>query len=63
MQVQVDKGGKRSNVTKLNDGVAIKLDRPPSDGTYYVVDGGYYIQQFKRILIRHRSRPAKGTKK
>jgi len=63
-QVQVDKSGKKSNVTKLNDGVAIKVDRPPTDRTYYVVDGEYYIQQYKRILIRHcRTRPARGRKK
>ncbi len=64
MQVQVDKGGKWSNVTKLNDGAAIKLDRPPGDATYYIVDGEYYIQQYKRIFIRHRrTRPAGGTNK
>ena len=63
IQVQVDKSGKKSNVTKLNDGVVIKVDRRPTDQTFYVVDGEYYIQQFKRIFIRHRTRPAKGTKK
>ena len=64
MQVQVDTVGKRSNVTKLNDGAVIKVDRPPTDQTYYVVDGEYYIQQYKRIFIRHRrTRPARRTKK
>jgi hypothetical protein len=63
IQVQVDKSRKKSNVTKLNDGVAIKVDRPPTDQTYYVVDGEYYIQQYKRIFIRHRGRSARGTKK
>jgi hypothetical protein len=63
IQVQVDKSGKKSKVTKLNDGVAIKVDRPPTDQTYYVVDGEYYIQQYKRIFIRSRARPARGTKK
>ena len=62
MQLQVDNAAKRSNVTKLNDGVAIKVHRPPTDETYYVVDGKYYIQQYKRIFIRHR-RSAKGKKK
>ena len=62
MQIQVDRGGKRSHVSKLNDGVAIKLDGPPSNGTYYIVDGEYYIQQYKRIFIRHRRQPAEGTK-
>ena len=61
-QVQVSKSKKKSNVTKLNDGVAIKVDRPPIDKTYYVVDGEYYIQQYKRILIRRRARPARGRK-
>jgi len=60
MQVQVDKSGKKSDVTKLNDGVAIKVDRPPTDQTYYVVDGEYYIQQYKRIFIqRCRARSAR----
>jgi len=63
IQVQVDKTGKKSKVTKLNDGAAIKVIEPPTDQTYYVVDGEYYIQQFKRIFIRHRTRPAKRTKK
>ncbi len=64
MQVQVGKGGKRSNVSKLNDGAAIKLDRPPSDVTYYIVDGEYYIQQYKRVFIRHRrARPARKSTK
>jgi hypothetical protein len=62
MQVQVDKSGKKSNVTKLNDGVAIKVDRPPTDQTYYVVDGEHYIQQYKRIFIQRRSQGARGTK-
>jgi hypothetical protein len=41
-------------VTKLNDGVAIRVDRPPTDEIYYIVDGEYYIQQYKRIFIRRR---------
>ena len=63
IQIQVDKSGKKSNVTKLNDGVAVKVDRPPTDQTYYVVDGEYYIQQYKRIFIRRRTQRARGTKK
>jgi mRNA deadenylase 3'-5' endonuclease subunit Ccr4 len=63
-QVQVDKSGKKNKVTKLNDGVAIRVDRPPTDKTYYVVDGEYYIQRYKRIFIYHRrTRPAMGTTK
>jgi len=63
IQVQVDKSGRKSNVTKLNDGVAIRVDRPPTDQTYYVVDGEYYIQQYKRVFIRRRTRRARGGKK
>jgi hypothetical protein len=63
IQVQVDKSGKKSNVTKLNDGVAIKVDRPPTDQTCYIVDGEHYIQQYKRIFIRHRTQRARGTKR
>ncbi len=62
MQLQVDTTGKRSKVTKLNDGVAIKVDRPATNETFYVVNGKYYIQQYKRIFIRHR-RPAKRGRK
>ena len=63
IQVQIDKSGKKSSVTKLNDGVAIRLDRPPTDQTCYVVDGEHYIQQYKRIFIQRRTQRARGTKK
>jgi len=63
IQIQVDESGKKSKVTKLNDGAAIKVDRPPIDRTYYVVDGEHYIQEFKRIFIRHRAPTATGRKK
>ena len=53
-QIQVDKSGKRSNVSKLNDGTAIKVEMPPNDETYYIVNEEYYIQRFKRILIKHK---------
>ena len=51
-QVQVDRDGKRSNVSKLNDGPAIKVDAPPKNKTYYEVDGEYFVQLYARILIR-----------
>ena len=54
-QIQVDKSGAHSNVTKLNDGAAIKVDGPLTDTTYYIVDGGYYVQRYKRIFIRRRA--------
>jgi rRNA pseudouridine-1189 N-methylase Emg1 (Nep1/Mra1 family) len=51
-QTQVDKNGRKSNVTKLNDGAAIKVKVPPSDKTYYIVDGNYYVAIYPRILIK-----------
>lgn len=61
-QIQVDRDGKRSQVTKLNDGAAIKVDKPP-DETYYIVDNDLYIKSYCRLLIHHRARGAKGKKK
>ncbi len=63
-QIQVDKDGKRKVVGKLNDQPAIKVDRPPADQTYYIVDGEYYVALYQRILIRRRStRPPRKNKK
>ncbi len=53
-QIQVSANGKRSDVTKLNDGAAIKVSSPLKDKTYYIVDGNYYIQMYARVLIRHK---------
>jgi hypothetical protein len=53
-QIQVDKNGKRSTVTKLNDGPVIKVSSPPVGKTYYIVDDEYYIQAYARILIRNK---------
>jgi len=52
-QVQVDKNGKRSEVTKLNDGAVLEISEP-SGNTYYIVDGKLYIQLYSRVLIQHR---------
>lgn len=51
-QIQVDKAGKESKVTKLNDGATIKHDSVPNNETYYIVDNNYYTQVYPRILIR-----------
>jgi hypothetical protein len=51
-QIQIGKNGKESNVTKLNDGAALKVTVPPVDKTYYIVDGEYYIAVYPRILIK-----------
>ena len=51
-QKQVGASGTVSNVTKLNDGAVIKVDRRPTGKTYYVIDGEYYVQMYARLLIR-----------
>lgn len=53
-QIQVDKNGKESNVTKLNDGAVLQVPIPPEGKTYYKVDGKIYIQTYPRILIRRK---------
>lgn len=51
-QIQVDKNGKKSKVTKLNDGATIELHEVPTDTTYYIVNSKMYKQVYARILIR-----------
>jgi len=64
VQIQVDKRGKKSNVKKLNDVCALRVDHAPSSGTYYIVNGEYFVAPYKRLFIRHRrARSAKGRKK
>ena len=53
-QVQVDKNGKRSIVTKMNDGADIVIRNELFGKTYYIVDDVMYIQTYPRILIRPR---------
>ncbi|MFZ2360197.1 MAG: adenine-specific methyltransferase EcoRI family protein [Anaerolineae bacterium] len=63
-QIQVGTDGKRSEVTKLNDGAAIKVDKAPANETYYIVDGDLFIKSYCRLLIRHRRTLSPGgTKK
>lgn len=50
-QIQVDAHGKRSVVTKLNDGAALEVDDPKGQ-TYYEVDGKKFVQVYKRIFIK-----------
>ncbi len=52
-QIQVS-AGKRSEVTKLNDGATLKLAAPPTGQTYYEVGNAYYIQVYPRVLVKHR---------
>ncbi len=53
-QTQVGIDGRKSIVTKLNDGAAIKVDEPPQDKTYYIVGNEYFIQLYARILIKRK---------
>lgn len=54
-QIQVNKQGKRSQVTKLNDGAVIKVAAPPEGKTYYIVEDDFYIQTYPRLLIRNKN--------
>lgn len=51
-QVQVDKSGSRKEVSKLNDAPAIKVDKPPSNKTYYIVENEYFEATYVRVLIK-----------
>lgn len=55
-QIQIDKKGKQSSVTKLNDGATLKLSKPPYGTTYYMVGDEIYIQLYARLLIQKRGR-------
>lgn len=57
-QTQVSAKGARSQVTKLNDGPAMKVDLPPVDKTYYEVGAAKYMQLYARILIRRKGATA-----
>ncbi len=54
-QIQVSSNGKKSNVTKLNDGAALKLETPPHNQTYYIVENENFIQVYARVLIKHKN--------
>lgn len=51
-QIQVNKNGKSSFVTKLNDGAAIKIFTPPTNDTYYIVGDDIFTKEYVRILIK-----------
>ena len=51
-QTQVDKHGKKSRVTKLNDGATIELSEVPDGDTYYIVNDKMYQQVYARVLIK-----------
>ena len=51
-QIQHDKDGKMSRVSKLNDGPVIKVDKVPQGETYYTIGDSIYTQGYARIFIR-----------
>lgn len=53
-QIQVSANGRRSKVSKLNDGAVLKVAAPPTGKTYYEVNGEFFVQTYPRILIRRR---------
>ena len=53
-QIQHDKNGNVSKVTKLNDGSAIKVKEPPVGETYYEIGDNLYVSTYARILIKKR---------
>ena len=52
-QIQIDRQGRKSKVTKLNDGAVLLHNKVPQNEIYYVVDGEFYTQVYARVLIRH----------
>ena len=54
-QIQIGTNGKRTEVTKLNDGATLKRDSTPSGQTYYMVGERCYIQLYARVLVKHRT--------
>jgi hypothetical protein len=53
-QIQHDKDGTTSEVTKLNDGACLKISIPPKGKPYYTVGDNMYIQLYARILIKRK---------
>lgn len=53
-QQQIDKKGKVSTVTKLNDAPALKISKPLEGKTYYKVGEVLFAAAYARILIRNR---------
>lgn len=54
MQQQVSANGAVSRVGKLNDAPTIRVDTPPSNKTYYIVDDQYYTSLYARVFIKNK---------
>ena len=52
-QIQVDRHGKETKVTKLNDGAVLLHSEVPQNETYYMVDWKDNTQFYARVLINH----------
>ena len=53
-QIQVSNTGKKTVVSKLNDGATILMDSSEVNGTHYIVNNNCYIQVYARVLVRHK---------
>lgn len=53
-QIQIDKGGRKKEVSKLNDQPAILIDHVPANETYYTVGGKKYLATYVRLLVKRR---------
>lgn len=53
-QQQISISGSVSNVSKLNDAPALKVGSPPSNKTYYIVNGEYYTSLYARVFIKNK---------
>ena len=51
---QMSANGDHKEVTKLNDGPALKVDSPPAGKTCYMVGDDYFVQLYSRVLIRRK---------
>ena len=54
LQVQISKDGKKTKVSKLNDGPAVRISELLRPSTYYEIEGERFIQTYARVLIRAR---------
>lgn len=52
---QVSADGRRSYGTTLNAQPALEVASPPTNKTYYVVDGKYYVATYCRLLIKRKN--------
>lgn len=53
-QIQFSTNGTTSEVSKLNDGPALKVESAPANKTYYQVGDDLFVQTYARVLITRR---------